>query len=100
MNILSKQQLVAVLATANASALDAFVQAVESISSGVVTPEDAIETAMARIAFAVNSGRLGKAVQLFGSSTQLLGDDLEDGFLQLKEAVEGFLSVMPPTGQA
>jgi len=97
--ILSEQQLVAVLATANAAAIDAFIQAVDQVSSGS-SPEGMTQAAMARIAFAVHSGRLASAIERFGWSTQALDDDLEGGFLKLKEAVERLMPSVMPVGQA
>jgi hypothetical protein len=98
MKTLSEQQLVAVLATANASAANGFIQAVNDISSGA-DPEEMIQESMMALASAVHSGRLAKAVECFGLSTQALDGDLLSGFLRLKEAVERLLYVMP-TGQA
>jgi hypothetical protein len=94
---LSERQLVAVLATANASSIDGFIQAIDRISSGE-DPEEMILGALAMVASATQSGRLQSAVQGFGASTQLLGANLLDGFLKLKEAVEDLF--MPAQGQA
>jgi predicted chitinase len=95
MKTLSERQLVAILASANASAVNAFIQAVDDISSGE-NPEERIQEAMTALAFAVNSGRLAKAAEAFGLSAQAL----DGGFLQLKEAVEHLIAVMPTLGQA
>jgi hypothetical protein len=97
--ILSERQLVAVLAAANSAAADAFIKAVDRVSSGA-DPDEMIQEGLALLASAVHSGRLQSAVETFGVSTQMLSDDLEDGFLRLKQAVEGLLHVMPTTGQA
>jgi hypothetical protein len=96
---LTERQLVAVLAATNASAIDSFIKAVDRVSSGE-DPEEMAQAAMASIAIAAYSGRLSKAVECFGVSTQALDTDLLGGFLKLKEAVERLMSSAMPLGQA
>jgi|SRR5579875_2648298 len=97
--ILSEKQLVAVLTAANGAAVNGFIRAVDRVRSGE-DPDLMIQEGLALLAAVIQNGRLAEAVETFGVSTQMLSDDLEDGFLRLKEAVQNLLSVMPTTGQA
>jgi len=82
--VLSEQEMVAVLATVSADAMNSFTRAIHDITTGS-PPDMMILAAKTRMAFAVQSGRLSQAAELFGISAQKLDGD---GFLRLKEAVE------------
>jgi hypothetical protein len=91
--LLDEKQLVAILGATATAAMNSFVKAVDDITSGG-DPDQMIQEAKANLAFI--SGRLGKATDLFSTSTQ----QLDGGFDRLKAVINAVLSFMPEPEQA